>query len=130
MDNNRSGIPTGDPRAETAAPSWTPGPWKPMIGDFGYLEGHGHYIGVDTPHGFIALVLQRKQSWNEGPSERPIEANARLIAAAPELYEALKLAREYVVRIDGTMAFTAPENRPTAKDIAIIDAALAKATRT
>ena len=46
--------------------------------------------------------------------ERKIE---RLVAA-------LKVAREYVARIDGTMAFTSRENRLTKPDLDLIDAAL------
>ena len=44
-----------------------------------------------------------------------------------ELVSALEIAREYVVRIDGTMAFTSSKNRLTAPDLAKIDTALARA---
>lgn len=55
------------------------------------------------------------------------DANARLIAAAPEMLEALKLAREYVVRVHGTIASAqGHENTIVKPDIDKIDAVLAK----
>ena len=63
----------------------------------------------------------------EGEPEPDGEANARLIAAAPEMYEAPKIAVEYIGKIDGTMAFTRPDERLTATDLATCRAALAKA---
>lgn len=47
-------------------------------------------------------------------------------AGIERLRTALMVAREYVVRVDGTMVFTAPENRLTHADLLLIDAALAE----
>ena len=48
----------------------------------------------------------------------------RLNGKIEKMRSALKIAREYVARVDGTMAFTAPENRLTKPDLDLIDAAL------
>ena len=48
--------------------------------------------------------------------------------AAPDMLAALKIAREYVARVDGTMAFTDAANRVTKPDLDLIDRAIAKAT--
>lgn len=54
----------------------TPGPWIQ----------NGVYIGVHKPFRNVARVMRL------GVSEIEAQANARLIAAAPELLEALKMA--------------------------------------
>ena len=59
----------------------TPGPWKLET------EGHGHLVnGAD---GRTVVYLHRSGVRNRAE----IEANARLVAAAPELLEALHAAR-------------------------------------
>ena len=52
---------------------WTPGPWH-VAGKQTIKAGRDRWIG--------------KANWNNG------EANAHLIAAAPDMYEALKVAEE------------------------------------
>ena len=59
----------------------TPGPWK--LG-----RNHVYVYGDDEG----AIVSVRDLSINR--DEREIEANARLIAAAPELQEALQIVRK------------------------------------
>ncbi len=68
---------------------FTPGPWEYLCetgyaGDYPYSKAHRVKIGKETLtigcHGY---------DWEGG---KEIEANAHLIAAAPELYEALKEA--------------------------------------
>ena len=54
----------------------TPGPWK-----VGYKNESGRYI--EAPDGYVAVV----HYWSR--SDEEMEANARLIAAAPDLLEAL-----------------------------------------
>ena len=100
----------------------TPGPWE--------LFHRAHGGDKWTIAVFKSGTKHEVVSWTGFDSshfQKQALANARLIAAAPELLAALKRAREYVVRIDGTMGFTAPEKRLTAPDIAVIDAAIAKA---
>ena len=60
----------------------TPGPW--------HIDWHQRY-GINVPHKHIAMVscFQSKEGdWEEN------EANAHLIAAAPELLEALRMWME------------------------------------
>jgi hypothetical protein len=115
MDNNRSGIPTGDPRAETAAPSWTPGPWHVSSTHLAAAYDIGAENGAN-----IARV--------SGPTENGAEefrANARLIAAAPDLYEALKRCVEY---FDIRYARRLPgQNDDYCDNVDRVNAALAKA---
>ncbi len=66
--------------------TFTPGPWSLESDDNGYAEAFRRYAGADAiqvsgDHWTVAVAL------DDGP---PGQANAHLIAAAPELYEALK----------------------------------------
>jgi hypothetical protein len=71
-------------RAVTEQAKWTPGPW-----------GKGVAFRPDTGLGQRVVVVAPAEGandgmvvcWAMGPDK---EANARLIAAAPEMYEALK----------------------------------------
>ena len=104
----------------SASPEWTAGPWEALTDDYGY-SGRGPYVTVDSDSGTLVGV------WTSTVSGKPLphEANARLIAAAPDLYAALVVARGYVAeflhRIDGEIC------GGTAIELARIDAALAKA---
>lgn len=83
----------------------TPGPWTLEIGEMDYLDG-------------IRSGLTIRQA-NGAPVAYAFDAaEARLIAAAPELLEALRIARRYVA--DLPIVGDA--------DLAIIDEAIAKAT--
>ena len=85
---------------------WTPGPWHSR----GFPT-----ISAGKGNGMIAKVFERYMD----RAER--EANANLIAAAPELYEALADARELTQALinDGYTGYIGQRGR--------IDAALAKA---
>lgn len=61
-----------------------------------------------------------------GEQEQPAPRSS-LTEAAPDLLYALKIAREYVIKIDGTMSFTPAADRLTAFDLRLIDRAIAKA---
>lgn len=110
----------------------TPGPWEYVPSS----EHHGPYVagpfGGDICDCYTMSQPQLPSTLNGGPS-RPIhfqaemaDANARLIAAAPDLYEALKEARE-TIRELVTARWSEAEGTP--KDwTRQIDAALSRAT--
>jgi hypothetical protein len=85
----------------------TPGPWK-----FGSKAKSNFYkrniAGADGYH--VAAVSSR--------DDHEVDANARLISAAPELLEALKVARHMIIE-DGT---------PIGWSVGRIDEVIAKAT--
>ncbi len=61
------------------------------------------------------------------PATAECGANATLIAAAPELLAALKLATGYVERTHGVIAAAAGHNNLILPDLSICHAAIAKA---
>jgi hypothetical protein len=72
-----------------SAPKFTPGPWKFSIGGTGDFPTWGVHIGPTLLHlrpGFPMEVM---------------DANARLIAAAPELYAALEGALDCLSSFPG-----------------------------
>lgn len=79
----------------------TPGPWK-LKGVFNVTDERGR--GVATCGGYA--------DGKDGTYEENL-ANAALIAAAPEMLEALKYARRFL--------------KPEGADLSFIDAAIAKA---
>jgi len=74
--------------------TFTPGPWTQGVG-----------CKVTRECVFIGGAKEPKDGARLGPPETWIdcgtEANARLIAAAPELLEALQMVRDYVVTLKG-----------------------------
>lgn len=90
----------------------TPGPWR--------LERprSGHKIHVS---GFGWLRFARVWAEVGGQPNAEGEANARLIAAAPEMLEALKKARDGLMQLPASLAFEITHIRE-------IDAVIAKAT--
>jgi hypothetical protein len=96
----------------------TPGPWRiksdPMHFDT-LTTVEGGAIGARKPFG-VQMIVQVG-----GDSDfHEAEANARLIAAAPDLLKALKKARRFVLSSD----------EPVCTELDDIDAAIAKATGT
>lgn len=63
----------------------TPGPWKARSGGGGFFE-------IDSTDGWICQLWSK----HEEPFDNP-KANANLIAAAPLMLEALKMAREELI---------------------------------
>jgi hypothetical protein len=72
--------------------NWTPGPWA----DDGTASIH-------APTGLVCVVANHSTNdygqWHGEDSETQCAANAHLIAAAPELYEALKKAADRLAEI-------------------------------
>lgn len=67
--------------------SYTPGPWKAMI-----RPDHGVVV-VKGPNGVI--IAQRALTQEQKRNDE-LYANAQLIAAAPELYEALENLMDFL----------------------------------
>nr|WP_313011673.1 hypothetical protein [Brucella intermedia] len=90
----------------------TPGPWEAHISD---VRGTLCVVAAGT---WICGEI-----WNDVAPlpEREAKANAHLISAAPELFEALDMARRYMKTCLGSSFWDGPNPYP------IIDAALAKA---
>jgi hypothetical protein len=70
------------------APNTTPGPWT--YDQTVCITGSEHLPCVVDAYGLVVAECQ-----DDGHSEIECEANAHLIAAAPELYEALALLFEH-----------------------------------
>lgn len=67
---------------------FTPGPWN--VQDNTDLDGLGHQLRVDSCAGAIAEIGRKPYVDDES------RANARLIAAAPDLLDALKMAVAHI----------------------------------
>lgn len=103
----------------------TPGPWR--------VEGGTTVVwgacnpddlsdyGMGYPVTDCRITPISNSSWCQGPEYEEGYANANLIAAAPELFEALVTARKYMKLCLGSSFWDGPNPYP------IIDAALAKA---
>lgn len=75
-------------RAATAGPGWTPGPWKVYESDLNTFT----HPGVDSARVDFSVVIGGAgvdDGGVDGRTDAEKFANARLIAAAPDLYEAL-----------------------------------------
>lgn len=103
---------------------FTPGPWEVCDpGDYGDFDGESRVVlGNDMR---IAVV-----HWHEGDYRAENDANANLIAASPDLYDALReakgLADMAVMSDDGDG--TPSDDQSSLEQLrAKIDAALAKA---
>ena len=71
---------------------WTPGPWKVVIDDDGNpLSGRPSVSASDELDcGIVHWDGFVQEYWRSARGDKEIHANAHLIAAAPELYDALK----------------------------------------
>lgn len=68
---------------------FTPGPWT--VSEYTNYDGWSVFADV------IGCVAERWPAYTMSEDQKTeAHANARLIAAAPELYEALKSAREFI----------------------------------
>lgn len=99
----------------------TPGPWKASKG----LPSIGWHVGMP---GRWRLVVVGRDEKDESMSDGEIEANARLIAAAPELLDALKeMRRQYGTFHKGNCYISVCYERRLGVANQIADAAIAKA---
>jgi hypothetical protein len=98
----------GDFMSET---KFTLGPWKMKNDGFVYSVTTGER--VCSPHS----TLPEKSEYRVSDHIKDLKANARLIAAAPDLYWALVLAKDMMIANDCSLQET----------FEVIDAALTKA---
>jgi hypothetical protein len=98
---------------------FTPGPWRVELGD-GYPHAGSWCVVCDThPSKYTPLVAV--QDFDDRS-----EADARLIAAAPDIYDALILALPYVETAESDDAYKPSSARRVTETIR---AALAKAVQ-
>ena len=71
-------------------PKFTQGPWKRVYDDY-----NEEYVIMDSSGEFAITYVH---DWGDSPiiGDCPIEANARLIEAAPDMYAALKEAMRFI----------------------------------
>ena len=74
----------------------TPGPWR-----FDEKQIHGDVMAFDPERSRAVCVAQIHNERTAGTPNEQARANARLIAAAPELLAELKKALEFVVATHG-----------------------------
>ena len=101
----------------TNKPTHTPGPWTYTCTNAGEI-GSKDKVGVDAPCGHVAIACRIAQNNGRDTfgktvhSRRPlweVKANARLIAAAPELLNALKRLEQAITHPDKAEQFAAVE---------------------
>ncbi|MGB1214812.1 MAG: hypothetical protein ACPG4X_15710 [Pikeienuella sp.] len=100
---------------------FTPGPWYATENGGDDPDERRLLVGKDDEYGDFTTVADCRSKWLEDEVGGTEEANAHLIAAAPELYEAAAriLSRPVSPATGGRIILEA--------DLAALDAALAKA---
>lgn len=101
------------------ATAHTPGPWKVV------LHGKAAYVSMFIGKDGLPPSATGDAQFSVQPYIRPAEAeaNARLIAAAPDLLEALKTARHQV------SLFARPDDEIAQAVLQVVDAAIEKARK-
>ena len=111
----------------------TKGPWTAHVGQFDYADNVGSRpvtFGEDDNVGRVCVVsaiAERKRSTPYNAPDLERDANARLIAAAPDLLEALKALLEHI-EIEFEGAEDAADAYGITADMDRARAAIAKAT--
>jgi len=108
-----------------SATNHTRGPWIAVDG--GVLEGDLLITTQDRLDNGLVPIVEIETDW-EGAFGIEQEANAKLIEAAPDLYEAATLAVTELETLEREMQGIAPE--AVSKALPLLRAAIAKATRT
>lgn len=102
---------------------YTPAPWSVSYGEGSHGSSFGGYWQIDAESDAVAC----NQFCMAGARNDSVsKANAHLIAAAPEMYEALKVTRGNVASL-GPAGMLADVYSNYTEWLAVIDAALAKA---
>lgn len=101
----------------------TPGPWQWAASTAGTQDDVYHVGAEYEPHGDICTIAKQDPQQDGGRSRALELANARLIAAAPELLEALEQCLQVACEL-GAEESRYPSDK---KAVAIARAALAKA---
>lgn len=96
------------PDQKSSKPTYTPGPWQTKRAEI-RVDGEYDYAIYDANREVIAEAFGRS-SQNNFP---PAEANARLIAAAPDLLAALKFVEQYFMRSNASGNFLGDEEHET-----------------
>ena len=102
----------------------TPGPWLIQGKTVYALMHHGWRKGVEQlKNRFYASVYVDREC-----DEKEAEANVRLIAAAPDLLEALKIASDWMVKVGPNAETGTPDWHQHCEDLIRIGDAIEKAT--
>lgn len=78
--------------------TFTPGPWT--LDDCRPPRGQGAFININAGDLWVGYAMGNHHDEPGFPSDTECEANARLMAAAPELYEALNWLMTYWFSLD------------------------------
>lgn len=101
----------------------TPGPWRV----FNHSWSDTSILADGFDHGICLLDINHATEESQEADEALMAANARLIAAAPELLEMLGIARNYIEAT--VLNASSPKTRENYSGcLRRIDAAIAKAT--
>jgi len=103
-------------QTESSVQKHTPGPWKVVID--GTYWGRGPAVVTDYPYyeddapceiaDCGTSEVNERGEWTRTQDADDIEANARLIAAAPDLLEALKVVASTLEKLEAGLAAKVP----------------------